>query len=100
MAGVETGVAGFEAAAEAEGAVDGIEAEVGAGAAKVVAAAGDCPRADGADRTKRGAEFEPWWAVLDNSTMDGVDGAVELGEAAGIQEGGQLVTELEDYWRM
>jgi len=81
VAGAETEVAGVEAAAKAEGAVDGIEAEAGAGAAKAVAAAGDCARADDADRARRAPEPEPWWAALDNSTTEGVGGAVELGKA-------------------
>ena len=34
-----------------------------------------------ADRARRAAEPEPWWAVLNSSTEDGVGGAVELGEA-------------------
>ena len=85
MAGVETEVAGVEAAAEAEGAVDASGTEVEAGAAKAVAAAGDCSRADDADRAKRAAGPEPWWAVLDSNTEDGVGGAVELGEAAGLE---------------
>ena len=32
-------------------------------------------------RAKRAAEPEPWWAVIDSSTKDGVGGAVELEEA-------------------
>ena len=62
VAGVETEVAGVEAAAEVEGAVDGTEAE--AGAAKAMAAAGDCARADDADRARRAAGPEPWWPLL------------------------------------
>ena len=79
VAGAETEVAGVEAAAEAEGAVEGTEAE--AGAAKAVAVAEGCARVDDADRARRDAEPEPWWAVLDSSTKEGVGGAVELGKA-------------------
>ena len=111
VAGVETEVAGVEAATEAEGAVDGTEAE--AGAAKAVAAAGDCTRADDANRARRAAEPESWWAVLDSSTKDhGVGGAVELGEAleafamsvevAELKGDSQLVTERArgyEWWK-
>ena len=77
MAGAETKVDGVEAAAEAGGAVEGTEA----GATKAVAAVEDCARAGDADRTRRAAEPEPWWAVLDSSTEEGVGGAVKMGEA-------------------
>ena len=70
---------------EAEGAVDGTEAE--AGVAKAVAAAGACAEAGApsswkdAGRARSAAEPEPWWEVIDSSTEDGVGGEVELGEA-------------------
>ena len=66
------------AVTEASGAVDGAEAETGA--AKAVAATGACAEAGAAsswrdaDRVRRAAEPEPWWAVIDSSTKDGVGG--------------------------
>ena len=102
------------AAAKAEGAAEGTVAE--AGADKAVAAAVGCARADDAVRARRAAEPEPWWAVLDSSTEEGVDGAVELEEAlkavsmsvevAGLRGDDQLqLTELGDAsggkgWRL
>ena len=105
VAGAETEVAGVTAAAEAEGAVDGTEAQ--AGAAKAVAGAGDCARADDAasGRARRAAEPEPWWAVLDSSTEEGVEQWNWGGHSRpllclwrwlhGLRGDGQLLTELE-----
>ena len=77
-AGAEAEEAEVVAATEAEGAAEGTVAEAEAGAAKTVAAAVGGARADDAVRARRAAEPEPWWAVLDSSTEEGVDGAVGL----------------------
>ena len=115
VAGAGAEAAGVEAAAAAGGAVGGIEAEAGATKAVASAAAGDCARADGTNRARRAAEPEPWWAVLDSGTEEGMGAVVELGEAleafalsvevAGLEGDGQLLTELEDVsggesWRL
>ena len=73
-AGAVSEAVGTEAVAgattEAGGAVGGAEAEAGAAVA-------------GAASSWRDAEPEPWWAVIDSSTEDGVGGAVELEEVLG-----------------
>ena len=96
--------AGVVAVTEAGGVGEGTV--VGAGAAKTVAATVGGARADDAVRARRADEPEPWWAVLDSSTKEGVDGAVEPEEAleafamsvevAGLRGDGQLLTELGD----
>ena len=106
------GWAGAVSAADAgrgAGGVGGTVAE--AGVAKTVAAAvGGAKAGDAVGAWRLGFEMNPgekcWWTVLDNSTMEDVDGPMRLVEAlkafamsvevAGLRGDGQLLSELED----
>jgi hypothetical protein len=93
---VEAAGAGAVAGAVAEvggaKAVAGVAAEAGgavawAWAGAAVAVAGTGAEAEvanscrGGGKARRAVGPEPWWAVVDSSTVNGVSGAMELGEA-------------------